>query len=113
MSEFRQVIGELDRSDRWIFRGQSNSTWGLTTSMERLRFRYSSTSNKALSGEKAEALLLREFKRHYHRYTDPTPDLRDDLEWLAIMQHHGAPTRLLDWTFSEYIALFFAINDLA
>jgi len=100
---------KLDRSQRWIFRGQQNHVWDLKTRFERSIV--SLVSDRGPSSLKLENIMVREFKRHYHRYTSDTPDKDDNLEWLAVMQHYGAPTRLLDWSFSEYVALFFAMND--
>lgn len=56
-----------------------------------------------------ETALLREFLRRAHHYIADLPALRDMIEWLALMQHHGAPTRLLDWTYSLHVAAHFAL----
>jgi hypothetical protein len=53
---------------------------------------------------------LRIFKRKAHQFLHHVPALDDDLQWLALMQHHGAPTRLLDLTWSPYVAAFFALE---
>ena len=84
--------------DYWIFRGHSDSTWKLRTGIERL--------NLAIE----EPKIIDDFKRHAHLYTD-TNKIDNTLEWLSVMQHNGTPTRLLDWTFSPYVAIFFALND--
>jgi hypothetical protein len=83
----------------YIYRGLSNFNYQLKTSLIRLKGPY----------EKLEFHLLRNFKKYTSRH-----DLKNksDWEWLAIAQHHGLPTRLLDWTYSPYVALHFATDDI-
>ena len=63
------------------------------------------------SRKATEAWMLREFQRSCHHHVVDAPKEIEHLEWLSLMQHHGAPTRLMDWTFSEWVALFFALRD--
>jgi hypothetical protein len=58
-----------------------------------------------------EERILRIFKRKAGHFLDHIPEPDDDFQWLALMQDHGAPTRLLDFTWSPYIAAFFALHQ--
>ncbi|MBM3775648.1 MAG: FRG domain-containing protein [Acidobacteria bacterium] len=90
----------------WAFRGQSHESWSLFTALSRyfLDFRIDPGV-----WAKQEERILRIFKRKAHQHLDQPPALEDDFHWLAFMQHHGAPTRLLDFTWSPYVAAFFAL----
>jgi hypothetical protein len=92
---------------KWLFRGQPDSERGLETSLERAirLFQHPSTSTATL-----EKGLIRRFIRQTHHYTTDLPDQDCKLEWLALMQHYGAPTRLQDWTYSFFVATYFAID---
>jgi len=55
-----------------------------------------------------ERYMLRLFKQQAVPFVANVP--ANDWEWLAIMQHHGMPTRLLDWTRNPLVAAYFAVQ---
>jgi len=58
-----------------------------------------------------ESWLIENFKRGAPALERDIPDYEDHIEWLFLMQHHGMPTRLLDWTKSILIALYFVVSS--
>ncbi|HEY0041362.1 MAG TPA: FRG domain-containing protein, partial [Flavisolibacter sp.] len=98
--EFKLTIHKF--SENWAFRGQANAGWMLNNAIERTDF--------IRFGNGIEAGFVAEFQRGARNYLskDETPEHL--IEWLALMQHHGAPTRLLDFSKSPYIAAYFAFE---
>lgn len=92
----------------WGFRGQADSSWDLNTTFHRLAS--SNQLYKPMYWHK-EYFMLRQFTRRARHYCEHMPSQADLFEWLSLMQHHGCPTRLLDFSHSMYIASFFAIEN--
>jgi hypothetical protein len=100
-----ETLGSL--SADWAFRGQSDASWLLESTLAR---RFNSTRIHRTNWADQEGRILRIFKRKAHLFLDHIPDGDDSFRWLGMMQHHGAPTRLLDFTWSFYVAAFFALE---
>lgn len=100
--KFKLFIDKL--SENWIFRGQSDASWDLQTSLERTKF------YKKYDG--IETSFLTDFQRGAKNFLGEVEIPENLIEWLALMQHHGAPTRLLDFTKSAYTASFFAFEHI-
>ena len=112
---FDQQLEKL-RPREWLFRGHSNSEWQLRTSLDRLFddvqpiIRYAKGSARKFAKRMHEDLMISTFQKSSNLYLKFLPDHLKPLEWLAIMQHYGAPTRLLDVTLSHHIATYFALE---
>jgi hypothetical protein len=101
-----ETLGSLSAS--WTFRGHSDASWPLQSTLAR---RFNSTGIHRRAWPEQENRILRIFKRKAHLFLDHIPNDEDSFRWLGMMQHHGAPTRLLDFTWSFYVATFFALED--
>jgi len=104
-SEFREKRDTPKK--RWIFRGEGRQHETLSTSLEREAER---SQIPFAQLPKIEGQLLNEFRRRLHHYSPHTPHPGDLAEWLSLMRHFGAPTPLLDWSYSPFVALFFAVE---
>ncbi len=91
----------------WAFRGERDERAPLYSSLSRYLQNYRVAP---AAWPEQEMRILRVFKRKAHQFLEKPPALDDDFQWLALMQHHGAPTRLLDFTWSPYVAAYFAMR---
>ena len=79
------------------FRGQANKDWSLVPSLG--RYSYDPARERAIGDR---------FKQNAVQFLTHRPD---EWEWLFLMRHHWVPTRLLDWTESPLVALYFAVTE--
>ena len=84
---------------KYAFRGLSDSNYKLETTLIRLGGNYASLENH----------LLRNFSKYAH---SSVVEMDSVWHWLSVAQHHGLPTRLMDWTYSPYVAMHFATANI-
>lgn len=93
----------LDRfRSPFAFRGMADKDYKLETTLLRLRH------STAILND-IEKRLLSNFRKYAYKFFDVN---YSDWHWISVAQHHGLPTRLLDWSFSPFVAMHFATEDL-
>lgn len=107
ITSLEDLIQSLNKlPNNFIYRGHADADWRLESSLERI-------IGKTWSADKArkfEDFSLKQFRPKFHLYDRHNTVPNSKLAWLAIMQHHGVPTRLLDFSESPYVALYFALE---
>ena len=82
---------------RWLFRGHSCADWKLVPKAARINWRID------------DLFVLDTWRRRAIQFATNLPET--DWDWVAVAQHHGLATRLLDWSLNPLTAAFFALED--
>lgn len=102
-----EAFGSPDPSKPlYIFRGQADARWPLTPSLRRLL--PADVGAETALGIERDALMEFQAQAHLHAPAHVLPPAGHWMGWWPLMQHHRAPTRLLDWTESPFVAAYFA-----
>ena len=112
VAEIRALLprSHAKHENHFWYRGHSNRIWDLTPSFYRITGQFDLRPEQVIDLEKA---ARNEFRSKAHLYVDSSllSKVKTDPCWWALMQHHGAPTRLLDWSTSPYVAAYFAAQQ--
>jgi len=112
--QFTSIAEKLDLAGMgnvpYVFRGHANKEWNLTPTLLRNLNLEDKSIDEVLEIEKHS---LSEFKSqaHIHLSSNELSLTKDSISWWTVMQHYGAPTRLLDWSKSIFVAAYFAVTE--
>ena len=107
--DFSHLIENCSGQD-WVFRGVTNCEHRLIPKIGRSQSRKDPRTGECVEfSSRGERKIVDDFSRSARPYFINSP--QNDLELLAIGQHHGLPTRLLDWTESPLVAAYFAAEE--
>lgn len=88
------------------FRGQMNCEWPIASGIDRKLRPY--MENRHFIGNYEEDKIIEIQRRAHHFLDKEMPNSDDYLEWLSLLQHYGAKTRLVDFSRSLFVACYFA-----
>ena len=105
-SSYIDIVTEITKKERYHmwYRGQADCSWGLVPSIQRAKER----KKMALHHEQYRTTNFMISLMRLHR---SVPQQDDYAGWLSLMQHYGLHTRLLDWSESPLVALYFALAN--
>jgi hypothetical protein len=111
-TELKGFIDTLKAENEFIWRGQASSAWVLSSSLYRY---FESQGTRSEERPVLEKKAIERFKRQYMRSKEGLKLSRSGsvTDIMVLMQHYGCPTRMMDWTRSPYVAIFFALLDMA
>ncbi len=105
-------------SPAYIYRGQADAEWKIESTIDRLETRYPEVTNYVTKVPKkfgfppvARDVHLAAFKESVRGKRGANPPSLNENEWWAMAQHHGLATPILDWTYSPFVALFYAFQE--
>lgn len=118
VSSWEQAKAVGGQLHSWLFRGQRESTWDLSSTLERelqptelhTRLLEALLSDRKAQLLRYERVLVREFQRRAYSHLRHVPSDSQLIDWLSLMQHFGCPTRLVDFSYSFYVAAYFAVE---
>jgi len=98
-----------------VFRGDYLKSWPLSNGSEDSEYEdfggYPEKRPDWGGLKRHEAEFVEDFVRYAPAVAKDLPPPGDKAAWLVLMQHHGLPTRLLDWTESALVALYFVVSE--